>query len=199
MVNTLRFADAARIVGEVARVGALRVPAFRSPPVTPGVDRVVIRRGSAEVVAVRRRGRPAAAIHADLIEGVVVINALEPAEASIFRGQAWSAISALELHRLDSDIVVELGSESAPQSSLDQPSVVESVNRFDGAGDVPEQNGREVPRPLPENSLAVTDVESAVGVDDESDSDPIELSTHSRRCNPIRNGILPRHDEVSAA
>lgn len=47
------------------------------------------------VVSVRRRGRPAVAVHADLIEGVVVVNGLDPLEATRFRNQAWAALTVI--------------------------------------------------------------------------------------------------------
>jgi hypothetical protein len=41
--SSLRFAAAARSLGEVARAGGLTVPSFRSPPRLDGVDRTLKR------------------------------------------------------------------------------------------------------------------------------------------------------------
>jgi hypothetical protein len=91
---TFRFAAAARrLAVECRRLGVV-APAFRSPPRLGGVARSIRRRadGSA-VVAVVLRGRPWAAILADLIDGVVVANRLDGAAADRVRSTMWEAIA----------------------------------------------------------------------------------------------------------
>lgn len=92
-LSAVEFANTARLIGDVARTGGLRAPGFSSPPRRPEIDRSIRRNGTRAVVAVRRRGRPASAIQADLIEGVVVANELDPFEAARFRAQAWAALA----------------------------------------------------------------------------------------------------------
>lgn len=94
-MTAVQFADSARIIADLARSGALRVPAFRSPPRRPEVDRSIARRDRGAVVSVRRRGRPAVAVHADLIEGIVALNDLDPVEAARFRNQAWASLTVI--------------------------------------------------------------------------------------------------------
>jgi hypothetical protein len=77
-----RIADAARTLGLVA-------PSFRSPPRTPGAQRTIRRNRRGALV---RRGRPAPAVVADLIEGVVVANELGVAEATRARTALWEAV-----------------------------------------------------------------------------------------------------------
>src|SRR5882672_2090698 len=72
----LRFAEAVRALGLEARRNGLRMPGFRSPPRLNGVDRSVRRRSDGgATIAVVVRGRPWAAVVADMIEGVLVANA----------------------------------------------------------------------------------------------------------------------------
>lgn len=92
-LTAVEFADLARLVAEVALMGGLRAPGFSSPPRRPEIDRSIRRQGTHSVVAVRRRGRPAAAVQADLIEGVVVANELDEFDAARFRSQAWAAVT----------------------------------------------------------------------------------------------------------
>ena len=88
----LRFATAARVLGREARARGLDVPGFRSPPRLEGADRTVRRRGRGGAVAVRVRGRPWAAVLADMIEGVVVVNGLGGVDADALRGALWEAV-----------------------------------------------------------------------------------------------------------
>jgi hypothetical protein len=58
-----------------------------------GVDRSIRRRpGGSVVVAVRRNGRPVAAVQSDVIEGVIAANDLHGAAADRFRRLAWLAL-----------------------------------------------------------------------------------------------------------
>jgi hypothetical protein len=69
----------AQDLGRACAALGLQAPAFRSPPLLDGVDRSVGRRRPGGVfVHVRLGLRPLAAIRADMIEGVVVANALSP-------------------------------------------------------------------------------------------------------------------------
>ena len=94
---SLRFAAAARALGEAARSLGLVVPGFRSPPRLPEVDRT-LRRGGPDgdevVVAVRLAGRPWVSVLADMVEGVVVANRLRGAAAGAARTRLWSAVEA---------------------------------------------------------------------------------------------------------
>ena len=74
--DTVRFSAAVRAVGLEARRLGLVVPAFRAPPRIPGADRTLRRSRGEPIVAVRLRGRPFADIVADIVEGVLVANAV---------------------------------------------------------------------------------------------------------------------------
>jgi hypothetical protein len=90
----VQFSESVRRVVGLARRGGLRPPVFRSPPSLAGVDRTIRRRASGSVVvAVRRDGRPLAAIQADVIEGVVAANDLSGHRADRFRHAAWAALA----------------------------------------------------------------------------------------------------------
>jgi hypothetical protein len=92
--TTLDFAAAARALGHEARRLGLVVPGFRSPPLLVGANRSVRRRvptGAGATVAVRVRGRPIAAVVADMVEGVVVANRLVGPPADQCRHALWAA------------------------------------------------------------------------------------------------------------
>jgi hypothetical protein len=90
--TSLRFAHAARVLGDATRARGLRVPVFRSPPRIEGVQRTLRRRGGSATVAVRLRQRPWAAVVADMVEGVVVSNGLAGAEADAVRAALWHVV-----------------------------------------------------------------------------------------------------------
>lgn len=90
---SLRFADAARRLSEAARGEGLVAPTFRSPPTDQRLDRTVRHRAGGPVVAVRVRGRPFAAVLADMIEGVVVSNGLAGPLASSVRARLWASVT----------------------------------------------------------------------------------------------------------
>lgn len=71
------FARAARTLAAEARRLGLVAPGFRSPPRLPETDRTIRRARWGAVVAVRLRGRPIESVVADMIEGILVANALE--------------------------------------------------------------------------------------------------------------------------
>lgn len=90
--TTIRFASAARILAREARSRRLAAPGFRSPPRLCGADRSLRRFDQHAQVAVRVRGRPWAAVLADMIEGVVAANRLLGPEADRLRGALWAAV-----------------------------------------------------------------------------------------------------------
>lgn len=89
--TSLKFADIARTLGQAARLRGLVVPSFRTPPRLADVQRSIRRREGAPSVAVRIRGRPWAAVVADMIEGVVVGNELTGKRADQIRLALWLA------------------------------------------------------------------------------------------------------------
>lgn len=89
---SIRFAAAARDLGRAARLRGLDVPSFKSPPRLEGFSRTVRRHRSGATVAVALRGRPWAAVLADMIEGIVVANRLTGARADQIRSVLWLAV-----------------------------------------------------------------------------------------------------------
>ncbi len=97
--SSLRFADAARRLALECRARGLAAPAFRSPPGLTGADRTVRQRPDGGVViAVRVRGRAMAAVLADLVEGVVVVNSakVQGAEAELLRRELLAALEVVD-------------------------------------------------------------------------------------------------------
>ena len=104
--TSLRFAAAARTLGEVARAAGLIVPGFRSPPRVSGVDRTIKRTprpasavlgasgpaGHDVTVSVRIKDRPWVSVLADMIDGVLVANELTGATAGAARTVMWAAV-----------------------------------------------------------------------------------------------------------
>lgn len=90
--STVEFAQAARALGRAARRLGLEAPSYRCPPRLVGVDRTIRRRPKGVVVAVRVKGRPQAAVLADMIEGVVVTNRLAAPNADRVRGDLWAVM-----------------------------------------------------------------------------------------------------------
>ncbi len=89
----MQFAATVRTLGGAARARGLVVPGFRSPPRVPGAERTMRRRpDGGATVAVVVKGRPYQAVIADLIEGIVVVNDLDGAEATRVRTALWEAI-----------------------------------------------------------------------------------------------------------
>jgi hypothetical protein len=87
--TTVDFASAARSISRQARRRGLVAPTYRCPPRLIGVDRSIRRRPDGAVIAVRLRDRPRAAVLADMIEGVVVTNGLQPPDADRVRADLW--------------------------------------------------------------------------------------------------------------
>ena len=91
--TALRFAETVRALGIEARRNRLKMPGFRSPPRLRGVDRSVRRRADGgATIAVVVRGRPWAAVVADMVEGVIVANGLTGAAADRTRAKLWTAV-----------------------------------------------------------------------------------------------------------
>ena len=88
------FSRAARVLSREARRRGLVVPGFRCPPRVVGVHRTLRRQSNGVVIAVQVRGRPWFVVVADMIEGVVVANALKPPAADRLRTELWSVMAA---------------------------------------------------------------------------------------------------------
>ena len=98
-MSALEFAVLARRLADEARRLGLVPPAFRSPPGADGPTRAVRRhRERSATVVVRRRGRPAAAVAADMVEGVVVANRLAGPRATACREALSAATGGGEEH-----------------------------------------------------------------------------------------------------
>jgi hypothetical protein len=87
-----RFGETARSLGRAARLRGLDVPTFRYPPGLAGVQRSIRRRSGSATIAVVVRGRPWGAVVADMVEGIVVANDLDPARADTVRAALWLAL-----------------------------------------------------------------------------------------------------------
>ena len=90
--GAIRFAETARSIGRAARLRGLEVPTFRSPPGLGGVQRTIRRRGTSATVSGVVRGRPWAAVVADMVEGVVAANRLDSRRADTVRAALWMAV-----------------------------------------------------------------------------------------------------------
>ncbi|MEI8335568.1 MAG: hypothetical protein WCG37_01720 [Actinomycetes bacterium] len=73
-VPALRFASLARSLGTAARASGLEVPAFRSPPRIPEVNRSIRRYPGGSVVSVKIKGRPLGRVVEDMVDGVLIAN-----------------------------------------------------------------------------------------------------------------------------
>ena len=93
-MTSLDFGVTARSLAGAARLRGLVVPVFASPPSRPDLDRSIRRRNGSPVVSVRLRGRPATAVLADMVEGVVVASELSGARADLARSALWLALDA---------------------------------------------------------------------------------------------------------
>ena len=94
---SLQFAAVVRTLSAAARARGLVVPGFRSPPKLAGVERTMRHhRDGTVTVSVVVRGRPLQAVIADLIEGMVVANGLQGAEATRVRTHLWEAVVAAD-------------------------------------------------------------------------------------------------------
>lgn len=112
-----KFTAAARALAGAAAELQLVVPGFRSPPRIIGVNRTIKRSatGSGGVVAVRVSGRPFTAAIGDMIEGVIVLNSLDPTEADRVRSLLWRAMLKFTA---ESTPVSRRRIDSAPQTRV---------------------------------------------------------------------------------
>jgi hypothetical protein len=94
--TSLRFARTARSLAAVAESLGLQPPTFRSPPRVAGVTRTLRRSSQEVIVSVVLRGRPWAAVAADMVDGVVAANGLGGVAADHARAALWSAVPDLE-------------------------------------------------------------------------------------------------------
>jgi hypothetical protein len=90
--SSLRFARAVQALAAAARAHGLTVPGFRSPPRLVGVQRSIKRWPGGATVAVVVRGRPWAAVQADLIEGIIAANVLSAPASDRARADLWQAL-----------------------------------------------------------------------------------------------------------
>lgn len=95
MGDALLLASGSRRLARATRGMGLVCPSFRSPPRLAGADRSLRRRapGWAPQVSVRLRGRSRSDVLGDMVEGVVVANALVDDEAERCRIALWSALA----------------------------------------------------------------------------------------------------------
>ena len=94
--TSVRFASMARQLSESARELDLAAPGFRSPPRTAGVRRSIRHEidGSA-TVSVSLRGRPALAVVADMIDGIVASAQLDDHDGAKARDVLWVSATGL--------------------------------------------------------------------------------------------------------
>lgn len=111
------FAAAARRLGAATRRIGCVAPSFRTPPRLVGVDRTVRRHDRGAVVAVRVKGRPWAAVLADMIDGIVVVNDASPAAANRLRADLWRSVDDLAAARRDAGDVVTAGGAVDPRDA----------------------------------------------------------------------------------
>jgi len=90
--DTLGFSAAVRAVGVEARRLGLVMPGFRSPPRIPGADRTIRRSTGEPIIAIRLRGRPLTDVVADVVEGVLVANAVPRRAQRTMRRQLLAAV-----------------------------------------------------------------------------------------------------------
>ena len=86
---------ARRVSAEALRLG-LVAPGFRTPPQLAGAVRTVRRAPGGALVAVAWRDRPAAAVLADLVDGLVLVNGLTGPEATACRSRLWAGLAPVE-------------------------------------------------------------------------------------------------------
>lgn len=90
--TSIRFAGAARDLGRAARLCGLTPPAFTSPPRLAGYSRTIRRRPNGATVSIVIRSRPWSAVLADMIEGIIVANALDRERADTVRTALWLSV-----------------------------------------------------------------------------------------------------------
>lgn len=96
-VPATRFAAMVRFLAAESREAGLVVPAFRSPPRIAGAARSIRRTADHTVVSIQLRDREPAAVADDIIEGIVVANALGADRADAVRRQLRAAVAPAEI------------------------------------------------------------------------------------------------------
>ena len=98
-LTAVEFAALARAIASTVHQSGLAAPGFRCPTRIIGVDRTIRRLASQDVagtvagiVAVNVKDRPLAAVVADMIEGVVILNQLSAVEAARVRAALWLSL-----------------------------------------------------------------------------------------------------------
>lgn len=92
MSSSVRFAHAARTLGDASRRHGLEVPTLRSPPRTPGAVRTIRRSATSVTVSVAIAGRPWMQVLADCVDGIVVANRLSGQAEIRARTALWQAL-----------------------------------------------------------------------------------------------------------
>ena len=92
-----RFATMARFLAAESRQQGLTVPAFRSPPRVSGAARTIRRLNDGAVVSVQIRGRSLEQVAADMIEGIMLTNRLDPGAAAKARTRLMAAVAPADL------------------------------------------------------------------------------------------------------
>ena len=106
-LTAVEFAALARAIASTVHQSGLVAPGFRCPTRIIGVDRTIRRFAredvagtaagtvagtAAGIVAVNVKDRPLAAVVADMIEGVVILNQLSAVEAARVRAALWLSL-----------------------------------------------------------------------------------------------------------
>ena len=111
-LTAVEFAALARAIASTVHQSGLAAPGFRCPTRIIGVDRTIRRLAGQDgagtvagqdvagtvagtavgIVAVNVKDRPLAAVVADMIEGVVVLNQLSAVEAARVRAALWLSL-----------------------------------------------------------------------------------------------------------
>ena len=94
--TSIRFAGAARALSRSARLCGLTVPSFTSPPRLAGYSRTIRRRPNGVAISIVLRDRPWPAVLADMIDGIIVANAVTGREADQARLALWLSVVAPE-------------------------------------------------------------------------------------------------------
>lgn len=76
-VDAVEFAQTVRVLNVAAVSMGLEAVGFRSPPIDPAVTRSLRQRSTGWVVAVRRDDRPAEAVQADMVDGLLAANRVD--------------------------------------------------------------------------------------------------------------------------
>ncbi|MEY2476003.1 MAG: hypothetical protein QOG87_1318 [Actinomycetota bacterium] len=98
-ISAAAFSAVARLLADEARRRGLAPPGFRSPPRLADAPRTIRRQGDSAVVAIRRAGRAADDVIADMVEGVLVANHVSGPQAEQWRAELAASATLDEPHR----------------------------------------------------------------------------------------------------